>query len=55
MESFDEIRFLRLSDVLKIVPIGRSTLWKKIKKGEFPGPYNLGERTIAWKYTEVIE
>lgn len=55
MENFDEIRFIRLSDVLKIVPIGRATLWRKIKKGEFPKPYNLGERAVGWKYSEVVE
>ncbi|GHU23946.1 hypothetical protein FACS189472_16950 [Alphaproteobacteria bacterium] len=31
-----EERFLRLPQILKLIPIGKSTLLEKVKKGEFP-------------------
>lgn len=55
MNKFNEIKLLRLNDVLKIVPIGRSTLWKKVKNGEFPQPIKLSARTTVWKSSEIIE
>lgn len=49
----NEQRFLRLPEVLKLYPVGRSTLYAKIQNGEFPKPYSLGARTSAWDAQEV--
>ncbi len=38
---------LKIKDVLAIVPIGRSTLYTLIAKGEFPEPKRIG-RYIYW-------
>lgn len=46
-------RFLRLSEVLKIFPISKSTLWLEIKEGRFPAPVRLTERTVAWLESDL--
>lgn len=36
-----------------IIPFSATTLWRKIKAGEFPEPVKLSENVIAWR-VEVI-
>jgi len=48
-----EIGFVRLSTILILIPIGRSTWWHKVKLGEYPQPVKLGTRTTAWKVEDI--
>ena len=45
--------FLRLPQVLAIIPVGKSTWWAGVKSGRFPKPVKLGPRTTAWKSTDI--
>ena len=45
--------FLRLPEVLKYIPVGKSTWWAKVKTGEFPKPVKLGSRTTAWRAEDI--
>ena len=33
--------------------LGRSTLWSKAKKGEFPKPVKLSKRITAWRAEDI--
>ena len=45
----------RLPEVMARTGLGRSTIYDKIKKGEFPPPINLGLRAVGWIAGEVID
>lgn len=45
--------FLRLPDVLQVVNLSRTTLYRRISAGEFPEPYDLGGRASGWRRSEV--
>ncbi|GHU24033.1 hypothetical protein FACS189472_17040 [Alphaproteobacteria bacterium] len=45
--------FLRLPQILKLIPIGKSTLLEKVKKGEFPKQIKLGAKISVWKASDV--
>jgi len=45
--------FVRLEQILKVIPIGKSTWWAGVKSGKFPKPVKLGERITAWKVEEI--
>jgi len=45
--------FLRLPQVLNIVPISKSAWWDGCKTGRFPKPVKLGPRTTAWKAEDI--
>jgi predicted DNA-binding transcriptional regulator AlpA len=45
--------FLRLPQVLTIVPISKSAWWEGCKTGRFPKPVKLGPRTTAWKAEDI--
>jgi predicted DNA-binding transcriptional regulator AlpA len=51
--TIPETGFLRLHQILRIIPVGKSTWWAGVKSGRFPKPVKLGPRTTAWK-AEVI-
>ena len=38
-----------------IIPICRSTLLERVKKGTFPEPVKLGQRCVAWRVEEIRE
>lgn len=55
MINYDDIKFMRIGEVLKIIPVGRSTFYRKVKNGEYPKPYKLSDRISAWKYSDIKE
>ena len=46
--------FLRLPQVLEIVPISKSAWWEGCKSGRFPKPVKLGPRTTAWRAEDIM-
>ena len=53
--KINEVRFLRLKEVLEIIPVSKSTWWEGIKTGRFPKPYKLGQNITVWKETDISE
>ena len=50
-----ETGFLRLPQVLKLIPIGKSTWWAKVKAGIYPQPVKLGSKTAVWLASDIRE
>ena len=48
-----EMGLLRIKEVLKIIPVGKSTWWDGVRKGRFPEPVKIGIRTTAWKSKDI--
>ncbi|WP_295925372.1 AlpA family transcriptional regulator [uncultured Xanthomonas sp.] len=46
------LRFLRLPDVLERVGLSKSTLYARVRSGQFPKPVPLGSLS-AWVESEV--
>ena len=47
---------LRTKDVLNVVGFARTTLWRRVKSGDFPQPVRLGgagSRAVGWRSGEV--
>lgn len=55
MNNQEEICFIRLGEVTKMVAVSESTIYDWIKKGMFPRQIKLGRsRVSAWLKSEVI-
>ncbi len=52
-DKLPETGFLRLKEVLKIIPVGKTTWWLGVKTGRFPRPVKLGPRTTAWRVEDI--
>lgn len=45
--------FVRLRQVLQVIPVARSTWYQGIKEGRYPKGVQLGPRTVAWKVQDI--
>ena len=52
-KSLPEVGFVRLAQILDVVPISRSSWWQGIKEGRFPRPLKLGPRTTVWRVEDI--
>lgn len=48
-----ETGFLRLPQVLELIPVGRASWWAGIKDGRYPKPVKRAPRTTAWKAEDI--
>ena len=46
-------RVLRRREVEQRTGLGRSTIYRKIRMGEFPSPIRLGPQTVAWREEDI--
>lgn len=51
--SLPETGFIRLPLVLSVFPASRSAFYAGIKKGIYPAPVKLSERTSAWRVEDI--
>ena len=45
--------FMRIGQVLALIPIGRSTWWAWVRDGRAPAAVRLAPRTTAWRSEDV--
>ncbi len=45
--------FLRLPQILNLIPIGKSSWWRWVAEGKAPKPIKLGAKTTVWKAEEI--
>ena len=46
--------FLRLPQVLRLFPVGRSSWWRGVKEGRYPQPIKIAVRTTAWRTRDIL-
>ncbi len=49
-----ETGFVRLSTLLQLIPVSKSTWWAGVKSGRYPQPVRtLGARITAWRAEDI--
>ena len=51
--SMEDCQLLRLPDIVKLIRVGKSTIWAWVKEGRFIPPIHLGPRTTVWRARDV--
>ncbi|WP_278593702.1 helix-turn-helix transcriptional regulator [Bilophila wadsworthia] len=51
--NLSENAFLRLPQVLALIPISKSAWWAGCKTGRYPKPIKLSPRTTAWRSADI--
>ena len=46
-------RILKLPTVISRTGLGRSTIYAKVAKHEFPSPIQLSERSVGWLEADI--
>jgi len=49
------MKFIKINQVSEITTLSRATIYRLIKKGEFPSQIKLAERSSGWVEQEVLE
>lgn len=52
-QTMSAIQLLRMSSVIRVTGLGRSTIYKLIAEAKFPSPVQLAGRTVAWRRTDI--
>ncbi|MBI3867417.1 MAG: AlpA family phage regulatory protein [Verrucomicrobia bacterium] len=55
MNTIPETGFVRLPEVLNVIPIGKTCWWEGVKSGRFPKPVKLSARCTAWRAEDIRE
>ena len=55
VQSLPEMGFLRLAQVLEVIPVGKSSWWAGVKSGRYPKAVKLSPRCTAWKAEDIQE
>lgn len=48
-----EAGFIRLPQVLTLIPISRSAWWDGIRQGKYPQGVKLGTKTTVWRVEDI--
>jgi predicted DNA-binding transcriptional regulator AlpA len=51
--TLPETGFLRLPQVLELIPVSKSTWWAGVKAGRYPAGVKLSSRTTAWRASDI--
>jgi prophage regulatory protein len=47
-------RVINTRELLDLIPLTRSTIWKLAREGRFPKPIQLTPSRIGWQLSEVL-
>lgn len=50
-----ETGFVRLSQILKVFPVSKSTWWQGVKDGRYPQSVKLSKKITAWRAEDIHE
>jgi len=53
MQTSTSNDLLRLKQVLKIIPVSRSSWYDGIQRGVYPAAVRIGRRTAAWRRRDL--
>ena len=51
--TIPETGFVRLAQVLTVIPLGKTCWAEGVKSGRFPKPVKLSARCVAWKAEDI--
>jgi prophage regulatory protein len=53
LDKLPDDALIRRPTMQTVVPYCKSTLYQKIKRGEFPAPVKLGSRASGWRMGDI--
>lgn len=53
MPEIPKTGFVRLPQVLRVIPVGKTCWWDGVKSGRYPKPVKLSARCTAWRAEDI--
>jgi predicted DNA-binding transcriptional regulator AlpA len=51
--TIPETGFVRLKQILAVIPVGKSSWWAGVRSGKFPKSVKLSPNCTAWKAEDI--
>lgn len=48
-----DYQLFRIKEVCRLTGLPKSTVYLQIKQGDFPRPVKIGERSVAWRGSDL--
>lgn len=52
--SLSDKGFLRLAQILELIPISEASWWNGCREGIYPRSYKLSPRVTAWRKVDIL-
>ncbi len=52
-QTVPETGFIRLPQVLQLIPVSRASWWAGVKAGKYPPGVKIGARTTGWRVSDI--
>lgn len=49
------MKLIKIEEVVEMTTLSKATIYRLMKKGEFPCAVHLGAKAVAWMLSEIIE
>ena len=53
LTNLPDYAYLRLAQVLTIIPVSKAAWYLGVQSGKYPAPAKLGERTAVYKLSDI--
>jgi prophage regulatory protein len=53
MKDLPDAGLLRIKQLLRFVPVSRSSWWAGVKAGRYPQPLKLSDRVTVWRISDI--
>jgi prophage regulatory protein len=47
-------RYLRRSEVERLVGLSKATIYRRVRAKNFPAPYHIGGCAVRWRRSELV-
>ncbi len=51
--AIPETGFVRLAQILTVIPVGKTCWWEGVRSGRYPKPVKLSPRCTAWRAQDI--
>ncbi len=53
LHGIPETGFVRLPQILEVIPLGKTCWWEGVKSGRFPKPVKISSHCVAWRVDDI--
>jgi predicted DNA-binding transcriptional regulator AlpA len=55
MHDIPETGFMRLPQVLEVIPVGKTNWWEGVRSGRYPKAVKISPHCTAWRAEDIRE
>ena len=53
VDAIQELELIRENELLRLLKISHSTIWRRRRARKFPEPIKLTDRSVAWRLADI--